>query len=94
MCSSDLGKEQTKPELAFNKTSIENFKNRRTLFIYGTQGLGRYLDSNAKDVIRIRDTIMKFNTKYKFLYKLIPKSELRTLVECSISLATLALYPN
>ena len=50
------------------KTHVEYMRIHKPLFIYGSQGKGRYLNKEAIDLIKVGDITMKANSKYKFLY--------------------------
>jgi len=52
------------------KNTIEQAKfltQRKHLFIYGKKGMGRFLNSNGRDLIHVSDMLMKLNPKYDFL---------------------------
>eukprot|EP01022_Parablepharisma_sp_SALTPOND_P001771 TRINITY_DN107349_c0_g1_i1.p1 TRINITY_DN107349_c0_g1~~TRINITY_DN107349_c0_g1_i1.p1 ORF type:complete len:543 (+),score=58.78 TRINITY_DN107349_c0_g1_i1:95-1723(+) len=54
---SDAEKEQEMKFLAQHKH----------LFIYGKKGMGRFLNANGRDLVKVSDLMMKMNPKYPFL---------------------------
>jgi len=49
------------------KREVQKFMKKKCLFIYGKGEMGRYLDNQALDMIRVRDQISKMDLKYTFM---------------------------
>eukprot|EP01022_Parablepharisma_sp_SALTPOND_P028348 TRINITY_DN70835_c3_g1_i1.p1 TRINITY_DN70835_c3_g1~~TRINITY_DN70835_c3_g1_i1.p1 ORF type:complete len:1854 (-),score=220.87 TRINITY_DN70835_c3_g1_i1:676-6237(-) len=46
---------------------VKTFLSNKHLFIYGKGELGRFLDKNGKDLVKLRDQVAKIDLKYGFM---------------------------
>ena len=53
----------------YNKACAKEFLEKKTAFIYGKNGKGRFLNIKAEDNIHMRDIVMNMNPNYTFLSK-------------------------
>lgn len=58
---------ENKNNLMEEKKSAKFLIDHKHLFIYGKNGLGRYLNAKAKDMIKISDLVLKLKPEYPFL---------------------------
>ncbi len=47
---------------------VKSFAFSKYLFVYGKDGMGRFLDGSGKDMVKLRDQAAKVNPKYTFLH--------------------------